>query len=392
VSCDAAVVWHEDFLGYNFGAHPMSPYRLALTMDLAQRLGALDNATLLTPSPADEAMLLLAHTPRYLAALREASDRRGYVGFGLGSSDTPAFRGMYEVSALIAGGSVLAARSVWDRPGSHAVNIAGGLHHAMAEEASGFCTVNDAVIAIRELRAAGAARVAYVDVDAHHGDGVEAAFYDDASVLTISLHQDPRTLFPGTGTSDEVGEGDGEGAAINVPLPRGTTDLGWQQAFRAIVPGALRAFAPDVLVTQCGCDSHHGDPLTDLALSVDGQRMAIAALHALSHELTGGRWLALGGGGYNVAGCVPLTWTHLIAEMTGAPIDPQTEIPQGWRDEALRVAAAFAPERMGELPAGIEIVPPLWQPGGDTPLERAILATRRAAFPLLGLDPDDPRD
>ena len=393
VGCQTGVIWHEDYLGYDFGAHPMSPWRLALTMDLAEQIGALEHTTLLTPAPASDEVLLRAHTPVYLEALRAASQDRRYYGFGLGSSDTPTFSGMFDVSALIAGGSALAARTMWDSPGTHTVNIAGGLHHAMPQEASGFCVVNDAVIAIHELLEAGASRVAYVDVDVHHGDGVEAAFYDDPRVLTISLHQDPRTLFPGTGRSTDIGRGAGEGTALNIPLPPGTADLGWLRAFRAIVPGALRAFGPDALVTQCGCDTHRADPLADLALSIDGQRAAIQALHALSHELVGGRWLALGGGGYNVAGCVPITWTHLIAEMSGRPIDAWTPLPEAWRDATVRRSSMGGiPTRMGELPEGLSLVPEAWVPGGDDPLDRSISATRAAVFPLLGLDPFDPRD
>ncbi|MDR1999260.1 MAG: acetoin utilization protein AcuC [Frankiaceae bacterium] len=397
MSCDAVVMWDEGFLGYNFGHHPMDPQRLRLTVELARQLGVLDRVEVAAPAPADDQTLLLAHTPAYLGALRDASQQRGYHGFGLGTTDNPAFPGVFDASALIGGGSAEAARRVWAAPGGHAVNIAGGLHHAMPEEAAGFCTVNDAVIAIRVLRQLGAARVAYVDIDAHHGDGVEAAFAEDPAVLTISIHQDPRTLFPGTGRSGDIGRGAGEGTAINVPVPPETTDPDWMRAFQAIVPGALRAFAPDVLVTQCGCDSHHRDPLTELALSIEGQRAAIAALHALAHELAGGRWLALGGGGYNIAGCVPLTWTHLIAEMSGHPIDLHAPTPQAWRDDVHRTLIAPAPARMGELPDEVaarlaDLAARRWELGGDDPVDRAVLATRRAVFPLLGLDPDDPRD
>lgn len=385
-------MWDDGFLGYNFGHHPMDPQRLRLTIELARQLGVLDRVDVVRPQPASEQQLLLAHTPAYLGALREASHRRHYHGYGLGTTDNPSFRGVYDASALIAGASIEAARWIWATPSGHAVNIAGGLHHAMPEEASGFCTVNDAVIAIRTLRALGARRVAYVDVDAHHGDGVEAAFAEDPSVLTISLHQDPRTLFPGTGRSGDIGIGAAEGTAINVPLPRETTDSAWLSAFRAVVPGAVRAFAPDVLVAQCGCDSHHRDPLTELALSIDGQRTAIRELHALAHEAASGRWLALGGGGYNISGCVPLTWTHLIAEMSGHPVDPHEETPHGWRHDVHRTLVLHAPTRMGELPDGAAIEPRSWDPGGEDPVDRAVTATRRAVFPLLGLDPDDPRD
>jgi acetoin utilization protein AcuC len=274
----------------------------------------------------------------------------------------------------------------------HAVNIAGGLHHAMRGYASGFCVFNDVALAIRQLLAGGAQRVAYVDIDVHHGDGVQAAFYDDPRVLTISVHQDPRTLFPGTGRPTEVGRDAGLGAAINLALPPGTDDRGWLRAFHAVVPGAVRAFAPDVLVTQCGCDTHHEDPLANLELTVDGQRAAIQALHGLAHEVAGGRWLAFGGGGYGLVRCVPRTWTHLLAEVSGRPVDPVTPIPASWMAMVRRRRSERPPERMGELPDGqLPSLDP-WMPGGETWLDRAITATRQATFPLLGLDPHDPRD
>jgi Deacetylases, including yeast histone deacetylase and acetoin utilization protein len=177
---------------------------------------------------------------------------------------------------------------------------------------------------------------------------------------------------------------------VNVALPPGTDDVGWLRAFRAIVPGAVRAFRPDVLVTQCGCDTHHEDPLANLELTVDGQRTAIAALHRLAHEVTGGKWVAFGGGGYGLVRCVPRTWTHLLAEATGTPVDPETAIPPGWvahlRSRGVR---GDLPATMGERP--VPDVQP-WIPGGEGWLDGAIGATRNAVFPLLGLDPDDPRD
>jgi acetoin utilization protein AcuC len=279
---------------------------------------------------------------------------------------------------------------VWDGQVEHAVNIAGGLHHAMRGYASGFCVFNDVVLAIRTMLVAGARKVAYVDIDVHHGDGVQAAFYDDPRVLTISLHQDPRTLFPGTGLPTEIGVGSAEGTAVNVALPPGTGDAGWLRAFRAVALPAVRAFGADVLVTQCGCDTHHEDPLANLQLSVDGQHAAIAELHALAHETTGGKWVAFGGGGYGIVRCVPRTWTHLLAEASGTPIAPGTPIPSGWA-ENLRARGV-----RGELPAtmdeGRDIRVEPWMPGGENWLDRSIAATRHAVFPLLGLDPDDPRD
>jgi acetoin utilization protein AcuC len=390
MECRAGAVWDERYLAYDFGDHPLNPVRLDLTIRLARELGVLDRLDVRAPEPADEAQLLTVHDAGYLAAVRSASEDPTFEGYGLGTSDDPVFPGMYEASALVAGGSAQAAQRLWSGEVEHSVNIAGGLHHAMRGYASGFCIFNDVVLGIRTLLAAGAQRVAYVDIDVHHGDGVQAAFYEDPRVLTISLHQDPRTLFPGTGMPHEIGRGAAEGTSVNVALPPGTDDAGWLRAFRAIVPGALRAFRPDVLVTQCGCDTHHEDPLANLELTVDGQRTAIAELHRLAHEVAGGKWLAFGGGGYGLVRCVPRTWTHLLAEATGRPVAPDTAIPAGWLTHVQRLGARNAlPETMGER-AVPDIEP--WMPGGEGWLDGSIAATRRAVFPLLGLDPDDPRD
>jgi acetoin utilization protein AcuC len=390
MDCTVGAIWTDRYLSYDFGDHPLNPVRLDLTMRLAGELGVLDRIDLTAPEPADEAQLLTVHDGAYLAAVRQAGDDPSFSGYGLGTSDDPVFPGMYEASALIAGGSAQAALRMWRGEVEHAVNIAGGLHHAMRGAASGFCIFNDVVLAIRTLLAEGARKVAYVDIDVHHGDGVQAAFYDDPRVLTISLHQDPRTLFPGTGRPSEVGAGVAEGTSVNVALPPGTDDAGWLRAFHAVVPGALRAFRPDVLVSQCGCDTHHEDPLANLELTIDGQRAAIAAMHALAHEVAGGRWVALGGGGYGLVRCVPRTWTHLLAEATGRPLQADTVIPAGWTAH-LRAAGYTGrlPDAMGEGPLA-EMMP--WEPGGSGWLDGAIGATRRAVFPLLGLDPDDPRD
>jgi len=199
--CTATLVWGEDYLSYDFGEHPMTPVRLDLTVTLARSLGVLDNLTVIEPRQATQAELLTVHSPQYLEAVRAASTDLNYLGYGLGTDDNPVFAGMFDAAALIAGGSRLAALEVWSGRAQHAVNIAGGLHHAMQNSAAGFCVLNDIVLAIRTLLEAGAQRIAYVDIDVHHGDGVQAAFYDDPRVLTISMHQDPRTLYPGTGMS-----------------------------------------------------------------------------------------------------------------------------------------------------------------------------------------------
>jgi acetoin utilization protein AcuC len=414
VSHTTAVVWDDGYLGYDLGdSHPLNPIRLALTMSLARALGVIDRppVRLLAPQQAGDDLLTLVHDPAYLQAVRRAPENPWAAGHGLNTPDNPVFPRMHEASALVVGGSIVAARQVWSGESRHAVNIAGGLHHAMRARASGFCVYNDAAIAIAWLLGQGVERVAYVDVDVHHGDGVQAAFYDDPRVLTISMHQSPLSLFPGTGFPTELGMGDAVGTAVNVALPPGTADDGWLRAFHAVVPGLLRAFRPHVLVTQCGCDTHREDPLADLALTVDGQRASYIALHQLAHELCDGRWVAVGGGGYGLVRCVPRAWTHLIAEVSGAAVPPGTPIPTEWVEEVSRGGINTPPpSSMSDLgdvggptaadgegssaeaaaPDGPLWVP--WEPGGGTPLDRAITATRRAVYPLHGLDPHDPRD
>jgi acetoin utilization protein AcuC len=324
----------------------------------------------------------------YISAVKRAPhDLIGRLSlrWGLGTADNPIFDRMHEASALITGGSVGAAQAVWTGAAQHAVNVAGGLHHAMRERASGFCVYDDPAVAIAWLLAQGATRVAYVDVDVHHGDGVEAAFYDDPRVLTVSLHESGRTLFPGTGFPDRAGRGDALGTNVNVALPAGTGDAGWLRAFGAVVPQVLRAYGPQVLVTQHGCDTHVLDPLAHLVMTVDGQRAALGTLHALAHELCGGRWIALGGGGYEPVQVVPRAWTHLLAEVVGGDrLDGAT--PLDWRALAAERGGEPAPESMSD---GAAAAWEPWEggPGRSDALDRAVVATRQAVFPHLGLDP-----
>ena len=258
-----------------------------------------------------------------MAAVHAAStDGTPDPAFGLGTSDDPVFPDMHEASARVVQGSVDSALAVWEGRALHAVNVTGGLHHAMPASASGFCVYNDAAVAIRALLDAGAQRVAYVDIDAHHGDGVQAVFWDDPRVLTVSVHETGQALFPGTGHARETGGPGAEGTAVNVALPSGTGDAGWLRALDAVVPAVVRAFDPDVLVTQHGCDTHLLDPLTHLRVSVDGQVRAAHLLHDLAHEVADGRWVALGGGGYAVVDVVPRSWTHLLGIATHHPVDP----------------------------------------------------------------------
>jgi acetoin utilization protein AcuC len=384
------VVWDESLLGYDFGpGHPLSPTRLELTARLARDLGVFRHAgvSLSGIEPATDEQLATVHTPEYVAAVRAASVEPDYLDKdrGLGTDDVPVFPGMHEASARIVGGTLDAAMAVWKGEASHAVNIAGGLHHAMPAKASGFCVYNDVAVAIRALLEAGVQRVAYVDIDVHHGDGVERIFWDEPRVMTISLHETGRVLFPGTGYPHDIGGPHAQGQAVNVAFPPGTADGPWLRAFHAVVPALLRSFEPEVLITQHGCDSHLLDPLAHMALSLDAQRESYVALHDLAHEAAGGRWVALGGGGYEIVDVVPRAWAHLLAIAAHHPIDPQAEVPDTWRVYVEERYGRQAPARMTD---GRELWWRSWATGHDPEdaVDRAVMATRKAVFPLHGLN------
>ncbi len=374
------LVYSEELTKYDFGIdHPMAPGRVKNAIALASQLGVLDRLTVVPPPEIDLALLETVHSAAYIAAVQRGEPNQH---FGLGTSDNPIFPGMHETAALVTMASVEAARRVFSGEVKRASNVSGGLHHAMPESTSGFCVYNDLGVAIRWLLDQGCERVAYVDVDVHHGDGVQSIFYDDPRVMTVSLHETPACLFPGTGFPTETGGPGAEGSAVNVALPPGTSDAGWLRAFHAVVPDVLRAFGPQVLVSQHGCDSHKHDPLADLDLSLDGQRASYLAIADLADELCEGRWVSTGGGGYAVLHVVPRAWTHLLGIVSGEPVPPETEIPLKWREE------------MGEW------APLTMTDGGDTTyrrfedgftpesrLDQAILATRQAVYPELGLDP-----
>ncbi|HEY8338509.1 MAG TPA: acetoin utilization protein AcuC, partial [Egibacteraceae bacterium] len=329
-----ALIWSDDRLRYDFGpSHPMRPVRVELTVALIRACGFTDAVDVLTlprdPFTADDAARI--HDDDYIAAVERLSadpDPTGDLRYGLGLGDNPVFPGMHEAALEVCGASVAAARAVWEGRVRHAFNPAGGLHHAMTDRASGFCVYNDPAFAIEWLLRHGAQRVAYVDVDTHHGDGVQALFYDDPRVLTISLHESGRYLFPGTGFCDEVGSGDARGTSLNVPLPPMTTGEVWLEAFDAIVPPALDAFRPDVLVTQLGCDTHVTDPLAHLALTTDDYVAIARRLHQLAHRHADGRWVATGGGGYQLVTVVPRAWAIYFAELSGHEVPH--ELPWDW--------------------------------------------------------------
>ncbi len=356
--------------------HPMRPARLQHTFDLLRGYGAFDGSSsrLAPPRPATEAELRLLHTPQYIAAVR---------GFSLGLSghdprrfnfsaqgDNPVYRGMYEAAALSTGATLVAAELVASREVEVAFSIAGGLHHAAPDHASGFCVFNDPAIAIKYLLAQGL-RVAYVDIDAHHGDGVQHAFYDNPRVLTISVHESGRHLFPGTGFVSELGFGEGKGYSVNLPLYPYTDDEVYLWAFLEVAPPLLRAFAPDVLVTQLGIDSYHRDPLTHLQLTSGGYVEVVRELARLA--LPGKGWLALGGGGYDL-GAVARCWTLAYGVMLD--VEWPDQLPEGFlRQQGLR---SLRDRQVPQIPAQA-------RQDARRYAEESVAAIKEQVFPLHGL-------
>ncbi len=388
----ARVIWDPAFTAYNFGSdHPMGPIRLDLTARLCEALGVFDACEVTAPAVAADEMLATVHDPDYIDAVKHASEHPHDADElrGLGTTDDPAFAGMHEAAARIVQGTVDVCQAVLTGTAEHGVNFCGGLHHAMPGVASGFCIYNDIAIGIRSLLDGGVERVAYVDLDVHHGDGVEAIFADDPRVLTLSIHENGRVLFPGTGWPRDVGHGAGEGYAVNVALPPGTGDSAWLRAIESGLLPVVRAFRPQVIVSQHGCDTHREDPLAHLMITVDAQRRAMETVHALAHELCDGRWIALGGGGYELINVVPRSWTHLTAIAAHRPVPLDTPLPGEWRDHVQSVFGRPGPPRMGDLdPAagGIWVQP--WGLGYNphSAIDSAIMATREAVFGHHGLD------
>ena len=329
-----ALIYGPGYGDYHFNEdHPFNPLRLRLCVELIEACGLITaEHALVGPRQATRAELALAHSPAFLDAVEAAGEGRldaeTAARFGLGSEDVPIFPGMAQAGALVVGGSLLAAELVMEGRVTHAFNIGGGLHHAGRSLASGFCVYNDITVICRWLIERYGARVLYIDNDAHHGDGVEEAFYDTDQVLTVSFHETGRYLFPGTGTVQERGRGPGYGYSVNVPLDAFTDDASWLEGFEELVPAIARAYRPDVIVMQNGCDGHYLDPLTHLHATTRTVERAAQLVHQLAHELCDGRLIALGGGGYDIWRVTPRAWALVWAELSGqrAP----EEVPESW--------------------------------------------------------------
>ena len=342
--------------------HPLQPIRVKLAVDLIRSTGLIEHCHLLSPRAASIKELELVHSPAYVQLVRKLSDpaQRGQVSHealdaaGFASVDNPVSDELHEGTSLVVGASMVAAEAIESGTALHVFSPSGGLHHAHSDRASGFCTYNDAAIACRWLKDRGH-RVAYVDVDVHHGDGVEAIFQTDPDVLTVSLHESGEYLFPGTGYPEDRGVGAGRGSAVNLPFAPFTWDEPWLQGFEKVVPAILRRFKPTVLVTQDGCDTHYLDPLADLAATTRIWPRVGKMFHELAHELCDGRWLALGGGGYAIYEVVPRAWTLLFAEMVERPDlaaevdDPAGVVPAVEAQERVWTSLRRDLRRLGEV-------------------------------------------
>ena len=344
------LVYGPKSLTYDFGTrHPLSPRRFGPGIELLRAVGAEPG---LAPEPATDAELEWLHSPDYIATVRRFStDPDEPPMAGIGPGDDPAFAGMHEAAAAVAGGSIRAMEAILRGDVEHAYQPGGGLHHAMRSRASGFCIYDDVALAIARARRAGL-RVLYIDLDVHHGDGVQALHYDDPAVLTISFHESGRSLFPGTGSVAEMGEGIAAATSVNVPLEAACGPEAWLAAVRAVVPALAAAFGPDVIVSQHGADGHFWDPLAHLSLTTTAMGEAARLVDRMAHRYAGGRWLATGGGGYSVHRVVPRVWTLTWLAMAHEAVPER--LPADWRARWESDAARWddAP-----LPAGFEDEP-----------------------------------
>ncbi len=334
MSRQSRFIYSPDYTKYYFhDDHPFNQKRLLLTRDLLNAYGLLADEQIVAPRTATDEEIAMVHDQSYIDIVRaqghSESELPAAASYGLGTEDVPFFRNMHEATALIVGGSLQAAELVMSGKAEHAFNPAGGLHHAMRGRASGFCVYNDCSVAIAYIRKKWNARVLYIDTDAHHGDGVQWAFYDDPNVLTISLHETGKYLFPGTGNFTERGDGNGYGFSVNVPLEAFTEDDSFLEVYHRLVPTIARGFKPDVIVSQNGCDAHAYDPLTHLSCSMKVYQAIPRLAHQLAHELCGGRWIALGGGGYDIWRVVPRAWTLVWSEMSDQPLT-DGPLPEAW--------------------------------------------------------------
>jgi len=359
---------------YDFGpGHPLTPRRFGPGIDLLRSLGAEPG---LAPEPASDEELRWSHSRRYIETVKRFSDAPyGWPQAGIGEGgDDPAFAGMHDAAAAVAGGSIRAMNAIIGGDVEHAFHPGGGLHHAMRDRASGFCIYDDPALAIARARSAGL-RVLYLDFDVHHGDGVQAIHAHDSGVMTVSIHETGRYLFPGTGGVGELGVGVAAGTAVNVPLEPYTGERAWLPVVETLVPELAAAFGPDVIVSQHGADSHAWDPLAHLNMTTTAMGAAARLVDSVAHRYAGGRWLATGGGGYDSYRVVPRSWS--LVWLAGAHREVPALTPEAWRDrwagEGARYGQTPPPETFADLPNAGE------------PLDAAQVAADERSMAVAGL-------
>lgn len=380
-----ALVWRDELAGYRFRpGHPLDPTRLVLTMELLRAMDLLEgeDRRVVEPDDATDDDLRSVHDPEYVEAVRIVSTepwRRVDARFGLGTDDVPIVPRMHEMARAVVGSTLTAARLVASGEVTRAFSLAGGLHHAHRAAAAGFCVYNDLAVAIEWLRREHGHRVLYIDIDAHHGDGVQEIFYTDPDVFTVSIHESGLYLFPATGFVDEVGDGDGHGSAANVPLEAQTEDDSFVAAFDAVVPDIANAFQPDIIVLQTGCDGHAFDPLTHLRCTTGLYEVLTRRVVTLADRHCQGRVVATGGGGYAIRDVVPRAWTLAWATLCG--IQAPDAIPRPWLDQVRADGASRCPDTLRDPPGWIDPAPRREE------IERAneltVRSLRRRLMPLV---------
>ncbi|MCH1625338.1 acetoin utilization protein AcuC [Fredinandcohnia quinoae] len=322
MSNEAVFVYSDQFLAYRFSnEHPFNQTRVRLTYELLKSMNAIDESQIIPPRLATDEELELFHDPSYIQAVKLAGEgklsQEVGLNYGLGTEDTPIFTDMHTASALLVGATLTAVDQVMTGKANRALNLGGGLHHGFRGKASGFCVYNDSAVAIKYMQKKYNVKVLYVDTDAHHGDGVQWAFYDDPNVCTLSIHETGRYLFPGTGNITERGQGSGYGYSFNIPLDAFTEDESWIKAYTTSFKEITDFFKPDVIFTQNGVDSHYYDPLTHLSATMKIYREIPKLAHHLANQYCNGKWIAVGGGGYDIWRVVPRAWAMIWLEMTG---------------------------------------------------------------------------
>ncbi|MGD9678776.1 MAG: acetoin utilization protein AcuC [Vulcanibacillus sp.] len=332
---NAVFIYSSQLLKYKFKEdHPFNQLRIKITMDLLKKMNALDPSQIVLPRIASDEEIALIHDQEYIDVVYLAGQgklsEKETLNYGIGTEDTPIFENMHEASAIVVGGTLKAVETVLENKSLHALNIGGGLHHGFRNRASGFCIYNDSAIAIKYITEKYKKRVLYIDTDAHHGDGVQAAFYDTNQVCTVSIHETGRYLFPGTGGVNERGEGKGFGYSFNIPIDAFTEDDSYISIYKTAISEIARYYKPDVIVSQNGADAHYYDPLTHLYCTTKLYKYIPKLAHQIAHEYCEGRWIAVGGGGYDIWRVVPRTWSMLWLEMNDRANEATGKLPEDW--------------------------------------------------------------